>query len=59
MVDKIIETKKEEVDRYIKATVPETVKEVVLDNKTEKVYSDIDLLVLILNKLEKVERSVA
>ena len=59
MADKVIEQKKEEVERYIKTAVPETVKEVVLDNKTENVYSDIDLLILILNKLEKIERSVA
>jgi hypothetical protein len=58
MVDKK-ETKVEEGLRYELAQVPETMRTVIKDNKTNEVYTEMEILLTILNKVEKIERSVA
>lgn len=59
-MEKKEEIKKEEQTRYEKKEVPENYKLVVMDNKEKIVYEDLmDILTLILNKIEKIERSVA
>jgi hypothetical protein len=62
MVEKKVEEIKKEqtiTDRYTLAQVPETMRVAVVDNKTEVVLSEMDVLLTILNKVEKIERSVA
>jgi hypothetical protein len=52
------EPKKEEQQRYERTQIPETMREVILDRKTNVVLTDIDILNEILNKTDKIERSV-
>ena len=55
----MVEKKQDTEERYEKAQVPESMRDVILDKKTDKVISDLDILLEILNKVEKIERSVA
>ncbi len=58
-VSKEIEKPKEEKERYEITEIATAVGEAVKDNKTGKIYSKDDLLLEVLNKLDKVERATA
>jgi hypothetical protein len=46
-------------ERYEISQVPESMRIVVSDNKTETIFTEIEALVLLLNKVDKIERSIA
>ena len=51
--------KKQQENRYEHSQVPETMREVILDKKENRVLTELDILLEILNKIENIERSVA
>jgi hypothetical protein len=59
-MEKKEEIKKEEQLRYERTQVPETYKLVISDNKEKVLMEDLmEILTTILNKIERVEKSVA
>lgn len=59
-MEKKEEIKKEEQLRYERIQVPETYKLVISDNKEKVLMEDLmEILTTILNKIERVEKSVA
>lgn len=44
--------------RYGHSQIPETMRDVILDKKTNTILTETDILTEILNKLETIERSI-